>query len=149
MTQTSSVETPIRATAFILGILFLLTGIVGFLPAFVSVPGDVAPASGFGYVFGLFPTNYLHNAIRILVGLWGVAASSSLVGSITFNQIFAVLYFGEALLGLLPGANTLFGRMPIYGNNVWLNFITAAAAAYFGFVKPATLSGSVKSPTGV
>ena len=145
--QASSTETPIRVAAFVLGILFLLTGIVGFLPTFVSAPAGVDPVSGFGYVFGLFPTNYLHNAIRILVGLWGLAASTSLVGAITFNQIFAVLYFGEALLGLFPGANTLFGRMPIYGNDVWLNFLTAATAAYFGFVKPTSLSSNVRTPT--
>ncbi|XHX76696.1 MAG: DUF4383 domain-containing protein [Stenomitos frigidus ULC029] len=145
--QTPSVERSIRAAAFTLGILFLLLGLVGFLPNFVSVPEDAVSVNGFGYVLGLFPTNYLHNAIRILVGLWGLAASTSLVGSITFNQIFAVLYFGEAFLGLFPGANTLFGRMPLYGNDVWLNVVTAAAAAYYGFVKPASPSGNLGTST--
>lgn len=147
--QTFSAERPVRYAALTLGILFLLLGILGFLPNFVSAPVNVAPESGFGYLFGLFPTNYLHNAIRILVGLWGVAASTSFVGSITFNQIFAVLYFGEALLGLFPGANTLFGTMPVYGNNVWLNVITAAAAAYYGFVKPSSLNNKVGTPTSL
>lgn len=145
--QTPSTEGPIRTTALVLGILLLLMGVIGFLPNFVSVPEDMVSTMGFGYLLGLFPTNYLHNAIRILVGLWGIAASTSLVGSITFNQIFAVLYFGEALLGLFPGANTLFGTMPIYGNNVWLNALTAAAAAYFGFVKPAAMNKSAGTPT--
>lgn len=145
--QTPSTEKPVRYAALTLGILFLFLGIAGFLPNLVSIPVDVAPESGFGYLFGLFPTNYLHNAVRILVGLWGVAASTSLVGSITFNQIFAVLYVGEALLGIIPGANTLFGTMPIYGNNVWFNLVTAAAAAYFGFFKLALPGRNVGTPT--
>jgi hypothetical protein len=40
-------------------------------------------------------------------------------------------------MGLLPVAQTTFGLMPIFGNNVWFNAITAAIAAYFGFIHPA------------
>jgi hypothetical protein len=89
---------------------------------------------------GLFPTNYFHNAIGILVGLWGLAAFTSAGGAITFNQLFAVIYAAQAILGLLPFTNTLFGMMPLYGNNVWLSIITAAIAGYYGFVKPGALA---------
>jgi hypothetical protein len=41
-----------------------------------------------------------------------------------------------AVLGLIPGANTMFGLIPIFGNNVWFHGVTAAIAAYFGFVEP-------------
>lgn len=140
--QVASDDQSVRYSALILGILFLALGILGFLPGSIST-AEAVPTVGFGHVLGLFPTNYFHNAIRILVGLWGVAASTSLVGSITFNQIFAILYFGEAILGLFPFANTMFGTMPIYGNNVWLNVLTAAAAAYYGFVKaPSVIKGT-------
>ena len=39
-----------------------------------------------------------------------------------------------AVLGLLPQTNTTFGLIPIYGADVWLHAVIAAAAAYFGFV---------------
>jgi hypothetical protein len=39
-------------------------------------------------------------------------------------------------MGLLPMAQTTFGLMPIFGNNVWFNALTAAVAAYFGFFQP-------------
>jgi hypothetical protein len=48
---------------------------------------------------------------------------------------FAIVYAASAIMGLLPFTNTTFGLMPIFGNNVWFNALTAAAAAYFGFVK--------------
>jgi succinate-acetate transporter protein len=83
------------------------------------------------------------------VGLWGIAAFTSLVGSITFNQIFAVVYLLQAILGLLPATNTLFGTMPLYGNNVWLSILTAAIAFYYGFVKPVEVSrnSNISTPT--
>lgn len=56
-----------------------------------------------------------------------------------FNRIFAILYGAAVILGLLPFTNTLFGLTPLFGNNIWLNAITAAIAFYYGFVKPAEI----------
>ncbi|BBD60211.1 hypothetical protein NIES2109_30060 [Nostoc sp. HK-01] len=72
-----------RYCALTIGILFLLLGLAGFTPALVSLPGtsesfvplDASPnayAAGFGYIFGLFPTNFLHNLVRCAVGLLGM-----------------------------------------------------------------------------
>lgn len=103
-------------------------------------------------MLGIFPTNYLHNAIGILVGLWGLAAFTSLSGSIVFNQIFAIVYAAQAILGLLPFTNTFFGTMPLYGNNIWLSALAAGIAYYYGMVKPAAIirgTGTAgTSPTG-
>jgi hypothetical protein len=138
-----------RACALILGIIFLLVGIAGFIPGFISFPVDApnvqvdAPRllfdDGYGFVFGLFPTNFLHNAIHIVVGILGIAAATSLSGSLVYNQGFAIAYVAIALMGLLPMTNTTFGLMPIFGNNVWFNALTALVAGYFGFYKPAKM----------
>ncbi|MBW4422419.1 MAG: DUF4383 domain-containing protein [Myxacorys californica WJT36-NPBG1] len=150
--QTSTfANSSIRYAALSIGLLFLLLGLAGFVPAFVVPPENFIPAKGFGYLFGVFPTNYFHNAIGILVGVWGIAAYTSLSGSIVFNRIFAIVYAAGAVLGLLPFTNTLFGITPLFGNNVWLNAIVAAIAFYYGFVKSAeiemTSSSSVQPST--
>lgn len=137
--------TSVRYCALGLGLLFLVLGLAGFLPGFVAGPASAYPGPGYGYVLGLFPTNYFHNAIGILVGLWGLAAFTSLSGSITFNQAFAVIYGIQAIMGLFPFSNTLFGMMPLFGNNVWLSILTAAIAYYYGFVKP----GQITKETGI
>lgn len=105
------------------------------MPAFVSYRTNPTEVAGFGYLFGLFPTNYFHNAIGILVGLWGIAASTSLSGAIVFDRIFAIIYAVVAILGLFPATNNFFGMTPLYGNNIWLNALTAGVAFYFGFMK--------------
>lgn len=135
-----------RLFALSIGLIFLVLGIAGFIPALMNLPASApyAPVdaprlafdAGYGYVFGLFPTNFFHNAVHIAVGLLGIAASTSFSGSVVFNQGFAISYAAIALMGLLPATNTTFGLMPIYGNNVWFNALAAIAAGYVGFVKP-------------
>jgi hypothetical protein len=143
----SNLVTAERGFAFIIGALFLLVGIAGFIPGFVTLPAG-APAvavdaprlafdDGYGYVLGLFPTNFLHNAVHIVVGVLGLAAATSLSGSIVYNRGFAIAYILIALMGLIPATNTTFGLMPIYGNNVWFNALTGLAAGYLGFFKVA------------
>ena len=135
-----------RYCALIIGILFVVIGVAGFLPGFVSLPPTGAPipvdasaniySAGFGYLFGLFPTNLLHNIVHVVVGSLGIVTYTSIGGARLFNRGFAIAYALIAIMGLLPLAQTTFGLMPIFGNNVWFNALTAAVAAYFGFVQP-------------
>jgi Domain of unknown function (DUF4383) len=142
----------IRTAALILGAVFLLLGIIGFIPGLTFIPDTtsqptttVFPGIGYGYIFGFLPTNYFHNAIGILVGLWGIAAYFSLGGAIAFLQVFTVLYALQAVLGLLPFTHTFFGMMPLYGFNIGVSVVTAAIAYFFGFVKP----GQITQQTGL
>lgn len=144
-----------RLVALALGIIFLTIGIAGFIPQFMAFPADapvtdvyiprLTSSDGYGHLFGLFPTNYVHNAVHIVVGLLGLAAATSFSGAMVYNQGFAVMYAAIVLFGLLPATNTTFGLMPIYGNNVWFNALTAVLAAYAGFVKPAELAKASES----
>ncbi|MBV9390074.1 MAG: DUF4383 domain-containing protein [Chroococcidiopsidaceae cyanobacterium CP_BM_ER_R8_30] len=141
-----------RYCALTIGILFLVLGIAGFIPGLVSIPGasesyvppDAAPnayALGFGYVLGLFPTNFLHNLVHCAVGLLGIASYFSSNSARNFNRAFAVAYVLIAIMGFIPIAKTTFGLMPIFGNNVWINALSALAATYFGLIIPAKLKG--------
>ncbi len=137
-------------TSFVIGITFVALGILGFAPSVVSLPPvgfssdipldpTIYPyAQGFGYILGLFATNLMHNLVRLSVGLFGIAASGDRVTARSFNRIFALSYILLAVLGLFPFGHTLFGFMPLFGNNVWLNAVLAIIAGYFGFVKPQT-----------
>ena len=145
-----------KKCALALGIIFTTLGIAGFIPSLVTIPGAVAdsvapisadqiPATaganyaaaymrGFGYVFGLFPSNLLHNIAHLAFGLFGLYSATGDRGAFNYNRFFAISYLLIAALGLIPVANTLFGFMPIFGNNVWLNAVTGAIAAYYAFV---------------
>jgi Domain of unknown function (DUF4383) len=141
-----------RYCALTVGILFLILGLAGFIPDLVSVPGTDASyiplgatespyAKGFGFIFGLFPTNFFHNLVRCSVGLLGIASYFSLNSARLFNSSFAVAYTLIAIMGLLPFGKTMFGLMPLFGHNVWFNALTALATVYYGIIIPAKVKG--------
>ena len=127
-----------RTFALIWGILFLGAGASGFIPglwhAAPSHYPDLAVNSFYGDALGLFPVNILHNIVHLLFGIWGVLAYKSLPAAKGYARVVAISYGLLIILGLIPATNTLFGLVPIFGNDVWLHIILAVPAAYFGFV---------------
>ncbi len=128
------------AVALVLGIAYLVLGILGLVPLFLVPPPIDAPPTTFtllyGYLFGLFPVNLLHSLFHIVIGAWGLSAWSGRSNAIRFCRDATILFGALAVLGLVPGLNTLLGIMPINGNDVWLNGLTAIGAAYFGWREP-------------
>jgi len=124
-----------RTFALVLGVAFIVAGLAGFFPTPADPPADLTQTHGFGHALGVLPVNTLHNIVHIVFGLMGILASrGSLMSARGYAQFVAVAYGLLAVLGLLPQTNTTFGLIPIYGADVWLHAIIAAAAAYFGFV---------------
>jgi acyl-CoA synthetase (NDP forming) len=52
---------------------------------------------------------------------------------VSYARIVAVSYGLLTVMGLIPGLNTTFGLVPIYGADVALHGVIAAVSAYFGF----------------
>jgi hypothetical protein len=124
--------------ALVFGVVFALVGVLGFFP---SPPDPAAPpltvAHGHGMLLGLFPVNTLHNIAHLLFGVLGIAAARGILMSArAYFQMVAVAYALLVILGLIPATQTTFGLMPLWGNDVWLHALLAAAAAYFGFATP-------------
>jgi hypothetical protein len=130
----------VRYFALAYGIVFLLVGIAGFIPAFVTpmeMPRDLAIDAGHGLLFGLFPVNVVHNLIHIAFGIWGLAAYRTWSGSRLYARSVAIIYAILAIMGLIPLLDVVFGLAPIHGHAVWLHVVLAAVAAYFGWaIKP-------------
>lgn len=140
-----------RNFALIFGIVYTLVGVAGFLPPLLSAPEATSPAvnvdSLYGRLLGLFPVNILHTLVHLGTGLWGLYASRTLSGSVTFAKSLAVIYIVLTVMGLIPGLNTVFGLIPIYGHDVWLHGATAAVAAYFGFSRSARTESTATTGT--
>jgi len=127
----------IRKFALIFGIIYVVAGLAGFVPALTPHSHDMPPIavdSFYGKALGLFPVNILHNLVHILIGAWGIIGSRSVGGARMFGRGLAILYGLLAVLGAIPATNTMFGLVPIYGHDVWLHAGSALVAAYFGFV---------------
>lgn len=143
-------RTATQTFALLIGAAYILGGFAGFFSSLVQPPPINAPElmaqAGYGYLFGLFPINLLHNAVHLIVGVWGVAAYQSATGARTFARSIAVFYGLLALMGLFPWLQTTFGWIPLFGHDVWLHALTAAIAAYFGFQKSQKMSTIHQEP---
>ncbi|TMJ13596.1 MAG: DUF4383 domain-containing protein [Alphaproteobacteria bacterium] len=127
-----------RTFAMIFGIVFLIVGCAGFLTD-VTLMGphthpDVKILSFFGYELGLFPVNILHNIVHLLFGVWGLLASRSLGGARLYFRSVAIIYIVLTVMGLVPGLNTTFGLIPLFGHDVWLHAVLALGGVYFGWI---------------
>jgi hypothetical protein len=128
----------IRTFALIYGLVFTLAGIAGFVPALVTPHEGAGHAlaieQGAGDLLGLFPVNVLHNLVHIAFGVWGLAVYRNDRAAIGYARSVAVIYAVFVIMGFIPGLDTVFGLVPLHGNDLWLHAALAAVAAYFGFM---------------
>ena len=126
-----------RTFAMLLGIVFLAVGVLGFLgEPFTAAPHPEHPPVDpeARDLLGLFPVNMIHNVVHVLFGLWGLAASRSAGGAVTYARGVAILYALLTVMGFVPALQTTFGYIPLYGNDIWLHGLIALVSAYFGWV---------------
>ncbi|HEY0008023.1 MAG TPA: DUF4383 domain-containing protein [Tepidisphaeraceae bacterium] len=124
--------------ALLYGVVFTLVGIGGFVPGMNQMHGDHpdlhVEGPGHGYLLGLFHVNVLHNLVHLAFGLWGLAAwRGGFRPSRVYARGVAIIYALFVVMGLIPGLNTVFGLVPLHGNDVWLHALLALPAAIFGF----------------
>ena len=127
-----------RTFALIFGIAFLGIGVAGFIPGITAPPHAGHPPltvdANYGQVFGLFPVNILHNIVHILFGLWGLLSYKSLGAAKGYAKGVAIAYAVLTVAGFIPNLDTMFGLVPLFGNDIWLHALLALVAAYFGWM---------------
>ena len=102
--------TTVQRAAQVFGWIFILVGIVGLV---YSYNMDEA------LLLGIFPVNVVHNAVHILLGVWGITAAKTFAGAKSYATIAGVLYVILAIVGYVepnPG-----GMLPLGGNDVYLH----------------------------
>ncbi|HUQ26409.1 MAG TPA: DUF4383 domain-containing protein [Burkholderiales bacterium] len=122
--------------ALLAGLVYFVGGLLGLMPVTLMAPPVDSPPTSFailyGYLFGLFPVNIVLSLLHLAVGAWGMRAWRS-ANPAFFARGTALLFGVLAVMGMVPLLNTVFGWIPIHGNDVLLHGFTAAIAAYFGW----------------
>lgn len=125
------------------GVVFLLLGVLGFIPGITAQYGDMAFASGSGaLLFGAFGTSILLNIVYLCVGIAGIGMSRSamlardfLLGS---GALFLLLWIYGLVIDLTSTANFLSFSM---GTN-WLHLVLGVVAGALGIAYMARNRGS-------
>ena len=132
--------------ALVAGIAYLLIGIAGFFPDLLTPWPSGSPELRVdalqGLLLGLFPVNLLHTLAHLAIGVWGLMAARALGASIFYSKSLAVIFGLLAVMGLIPGFNSVFGLLPLHGHDIWLHAGTAILGAYFGYFASQRMTAS-------
>lgn len=126
----------VRRVAMVLGIVFLLVGILGLFSAGGMEMGADNPAM----LLGLFPVNLVHNIVHLLFGVWGLVAARSFAGAKMYAQVVGAIYIVLAICGFFVAAP--FGLIPIGGSDIWLHALIGIVLAGAGFTAKPEMAGS-------
>jgi hypothetical protein len=128
----------IQKAAMGVGAVFLLVGILGFIPGITDdAPGSFAGEDSEGSLFGVFQTSVLHNFVHVLFGVVGLLLSRTWEGSRNFLIGGGVVYLGLWLIGLLGAMDWL----PADDSDDWLHLALGAGMIALGLLlrgRPAT-----------
>ncbi len=114
----------LTTTAQLFGVVFLLVGILGFIPGITSdAPGDFSGEGSEAELLGIFSVSILHNIVHLLFGLVGLALARTPEGARTFLVGGGVVYLVLWLVGLIGGLEWL----PTNSADNWLHFALGVA----------------------
>lgn len=119
---------PARTAATILGILFVLIGVVGFLPdPLVQACTD---PSATGAVLGILPINPLLNVVHLAIGGALLYASMATTSAILVSRLIGAVLVAVGLLGFVAAGG--FGLLPLGGGEIVLHLATGAVLLAIG-----------------
>jgi hypothetical protein len=128
-------RSPVQVAALLVGAVFLLVGILGFIPGITTHYGDLkfAGHNSDAKLLGLFETSILHNIVHLLFGVAGIALSRTWDGARTFliggGLIYLVLFVYGAIFHGEKGSNWI----PVNWADNILHLLLGAGMIVVGF----------------
>lgn len=117
-------RSPVRAAALLVGFVFLVVGIAGFIPGITSdysALGAAGPDSK-AQLLGLFQVSVLHNIVHLLFGVVGIAMARTAANARLFLIGGGVVYLVLWIYGLAVGQTSSANFVPFDTADNWLHF---------------------------
>ncbi len=115
----------LRSAARVVGIVFLLVGILGFIPG-ITTPYDQLAAAGphsGAKLLGLFQVSILHNIVHLLFGVAGLAMARRARTAYLYLVVGGVIYLVLWLYGLFVDKASAANFVPLNTADDWLHFV--------------------------
>ena len=126
------VRTSVQSLAALVGVVFLLVGILGFVPGITTHYGDLSFAGhGSGAkLLGVFQVSILHNVVHLLFGIVGLVLAKTADGARTFLVGGGAVYLVLWVVGLIGAGDWI----PVNTADNWLHFALGAGMVVLGIV---------------
>ncbi|SCF23429.1 DUF4383 domain-containing protein [Micromonospora mirobrigensis] len=118
-------HSPVRRAAATVGVVFLIVGVLGFVPGITTHYGDLSFAGhGSGAkLLGLFQVSVLHNLVHLAFGVAGLALSRTISGARTFLLGGGAIYLVLWLYGLVVDHSSGANFIPVNNADNWLHLL--------------------------
>jgi hypothetical protein len=131
-----NVRRPIQLAALVVGAVFLLVGVLGFIPG-ITTNFDSMTFAGHqseAMLLGVFQVSVLHNIVHLLFGVAGLAMARTVAGARNFLIYGGVIYAVLWLYGLLIDQSSAANFVPVNTADNWLHFVLAVGMIALGFL---------------
>ena len=118
-------STAIQKFSMAMGIVFLLVGILGFIPGVTTNFGDLQFASHHSdaALLGLFQVSVLHNIVHLLFGVAGLALMRTIPGAKNYLIGGGAIYLVLWIYGLVIDKSSSGNFVPLNSADDWLHFV--------------------------
>jgi hypothetical protein len=118
-------RTNVQKAALAVGAVFLLVGVLGFVPGITSQYDQLQVAghhSG-AMLLGLFQVSVLHNIVHLLFGVAGLALARTATGSRSYLLVGGAIYLVLWIYGLVVDQESAGNFVPLNGFDNWLHLL--------------------------
>ncbi|HZB48400.1 MAG TPA: DUF4383 domain-containing protein [Mycobacteriales bacterium] len=138
-------RSPLRTAALGVGAVFLLVGVLGFVPGITTDFGDLGAAGeeSTAKLLGIFQVSVLHNLVHVLFGVAGVLLSRTNEGSRAYLVGGGVIYLVLWLYGLVIDKSSDANFVPLNTADDWLHLLLGVGMIGLGVVLSRNLRGSL------
>ena len=125
---------PVQLAAMVVGAVFLLVGVAGFIPG-ITTNYDQLQFAGHqsgALLLGVFQVSILHNIVHLLFGVAGLAMARTAAGARNYLIGGGVIYAVLWLYGLVIGDTAPTNFVPVNMADDWLHLVLAVGMIGLG-----------------
>jgi hypothetical protein len=115
----------LRLAARVVGVVFLLVGVLGFVPGITTDYGDMSFAShdSMAMLLGVFQVSILHNLVHLLFGVAGIVLSRTDSGARAYLVGGGAIYLVLWVYGLVVDQASAANFVPVNTADNWLHLL--------------------------
>jgi len=126
--------TPVQKAALAVGVVFLLVGILGFIPG-ITTNYDQLTFAGHhsnAALLGIFNVSVLHNLVHLAFGIAGIALARTFNTARSYLIGGGVIYLALFIYGLVIDHDSAANFVPVNNADNWLHLGLAIAMIALG-----------------